>query len=148
MGSYCSIPHSDFVSQLTYCATYNNSSAAGRNSCMYDGVTKFCSDLSLVVGAVEGNAFCDIAYDDFTKALSDYVVYGSTVATRMNGLSANVFPYCSEYVLPPLSSSSSSVGEPVFDWGLAEQGFKESFPLFLTIFCVYCIVKILHFPFK
>jgi hypothetical protein len=31
---------------------------------------------------------------------------------------------------------------------LAEQGFRESFFIFLIIFVIYCIVKVLHLPLK
>jgi len=36
----------------------------------------------------------------------------------------------------------------VFDWALAEQGFRESFPLFLAIFAVFCVVKVFNFALK
>jgi len=45
-------------------------------------------------------------------------------------------------------SSSSSVVETEFDWELSKQGFKDAFPVFLAIFAVYCVVKVLHLPFK
>jgi len=39
-------------------------------------------------------------------------------------------------------------GDVVFDWALADQGFRESFPVFLVIFSVFCIFKVLNFVLK
>lgn len=68
----------------------------------------------------------------------------------------SVFSSCSDYSLCETCggsggggySSSSLLEENAFDWGLAGQGFKDSFPLFLSVFAVFAIVRILHLPFK
>jgi len=39
-------------------------------------------------------------------------------------------------------------GDVAFDWALAEQGFRESFPLFLVVFAAFCIVKVLNLVLK
>jgi hypothetical protein len=37
---------------------------------------------------------------------------------------------------------------PPFDWSHINQGFKDSFFIFLFIFTIYCIVKVLNLPAK
>jgi hypothetical protein len=62
-----------------------------------------------------------------------------------------ILSQCPIYTPPqPCSNTIDTVFVPEveFNWHLAEQGFRESFSLFLVIFAAYCIVKVLNLALK
>jgi len=92
-----------------------------------------------------GNIFSCADNNSTLQNVNSCIRYYSSILNTSSG--------CVEYSPPPPPTeceiySSSGGGEPYFDWALANQGFKDSFFLFLTMFAVYCIVKILHLPLK